>query len=119
VLHPAAKDNLMLKHFHQDTTGVVISLEMVLIVTIAVLAMIVGWSEVAIALNTELNDVSNATGALNQDYSYTGYHSNAPGAVSKSTSSVFGSAFHDQADDCDANNSCDIVCGINSAIKER
>ncbi|QDV19346.1 hypothetical protein Pan153_40110 [Gimesia panareensis] len=58
-----------------DEHGFVISAELVLVMTIAVLAMIVGLSEVAVAVNTELNDISNAIGALNQSYAYTGFSS--------------------------------------------
>ena len=56
----------MLKNFWLDQTGAVVSIELILIITIAVLALIVGWSEIAVAVNTELNDISNAVGALNQ-----------------------------------------------------
>lgn len=108
----------MFKNFYRDASGVIISLEMVLIVTIAVLAIVVGWSEVAIALNTELNDFSNATGALSQDYSFTGYHVGTADPAAKSTSSVFGSLFHDHVDDCDTNKSCDLVCGVGAAQPE-
>ena len=37
-----------------DEAGVIISAELVLVLTIGVLAMIVGLSEVAVAINTEL-----------------------------------------------------------------
>ena len=76
--------------------------------TIAVLAMIVGLSEVAVAVNTELNDISNAIGALNQSYGYTGFSSfNA--AAEKEKSYYFGSSFTDATDDCDLNTTCDLV----------
>lgn len=104
----------MSKCMNRDESGAVVSLEMILIVTIAVMAIIVGWSEVAIALNTELNDISNAAAALNQDYAFTGYRSGSAGAGVKSTSSVLGSAFDDKVDDCDRNTSCDMVCGNNA-----
>jgi hypothetical protein len=100
---------------YRDERGAVISMEMVLIVTIALVAITVGWSEVAIALNTELNDVSNAAGTLNQDYWFTGYHDCDAATTAKPTSSVPGSAFIDQIDDCDSNRSCDLICGITSA----
>lgn len=99
----------MLKAFLNDESGAIVSIEMILIITIAVLALIVGWSEVAKAVNTELNDISNAIGALNQDYSFTGYKS-LGGAGGKPTAEVFGSAFNDTIDDCDTNSSCDLVC---------
>jgi hypothetical protein len=108
----------MSKSIKRDECGAIISMEMVLIVSVALMAIIVGWSEVAIALNTELNDIGNAAGALNQDYWFTGYQSGSTGAVAKPTSSVAGSGFDDRVDDCDLNRSCDIVCGLNSATPE-
>lgn len=96
--------------FHRllnDEYGVIISAELVLILTIAVLAMIVGLSEVAIAVNTELNDFSNAIGALNQSYSFTGFWKFSP----KMCAFVNGSCWIDFIDDCDFNSSCDMVCG--------
>jgi len=99
----------MFRNFWNDECGFVISAELVLVLTIAVLAMIVGLSEVAVAVNTELNDISNAIGALNQSYGFTGFH----GTGSKTKSAVSGSIFKDKdVDDCDSNTSCDLVCGI-------
>lgn len=102
----------MLSKFWNDESGVIISAELVLVLTIAVLAMIVGLSEVAVAVNTELNDISNAIGALDQSYSYTHFTSTkAAGAISNIKSSYAGSRFIDATDDCDANTTCDLVCG--------
>lgn len=97
----------MWKQFLNDEAGFVISAELVLVLTIAVLAMIVGLSEVAVAVNTELNDVSNAIGALNQSYAYTGFK----GTGGKFKSWYAGSKFHDNVDDCDLNTTCDLVTG--------
>jgi hypothetical protein len=91
-----------------DENGFIVSSELVLVATIAVLALVVGLSEVAVAVNTELNDLSNAFGALNQSYSFTGF--SAQGNC-KTKSSFGGSCFTDQVDDCDRNQSCDIVGG--------
>lgn len=92
-----------------DEHGVVVSAELVLVLTVAVLAVVVGLSEVAVAVNTELNDISNAFGALNQSFSYTGFRA-ADGYKTKS--SVEGGFYVDRADDCDCNGSCDLVCGV-------
>lgn len=100
---------------YNDEAGFIISAELVLVLTIAVLAMIVGLSEVAVAVNTELNDVSNAIGALNQTYAYTGFWSGGRG---KTKSYVLGSEFDDAFDDCDKNTSCDIVCGAEGLPSE-
>ncbi|MDB5385408.1 MAG: hypothetical protein JWM11_1054 [Planctomycetaceae bacterium] len=108
----------MLKSFLNDECGAIVSIEMILIITIAVLALIVGWSEVAKAVNTELNDISNAVGALNQSFFFTGFVSGTGAGNSKPTSSVSGSQFVDFQDDCDTNVSCDIVCGLGSVHAE-
>ncbi|QDT28598.1 hypothetical protein [Gimesia panareensis] len=97
----------MLNQFWNDEAGFVISAELVLVLTIAVLAMIVGLSEVAVAVNTELNDISNAIGALNQSYAYTGFRGNG----GKLKSYYAGSTFSDAVDDCDLNTTCDLVTG--------
>lgn len=106
----------MLKNLLNDESGVIVSAEIILVLTIGVLAMIVGLSEVAVAVNTELNDVSNAIGALNQSYSYTGFCAQSNG---KLKSFVAGSCYAgDQIDDCDLNTSCEIVGGQSSIIAE-
>jgi Flp pilus assembly pilin Flp len=102
----------MLNKFMSDESGVIISAELVLVLTVAVLAMIVGLSEVAVAVNTELNDISNAIGALDQSYSYTHFSSSKTGGgVSTVKNSYAGSKFVDATDDCDTNTTCDLVCG--------
>ena len=107
----------MLNKLFRDESGVIISAELALVLTIAVLAMVVGLSEVAVAVNTELNDISNAIGSLNQTYSYTGFRGNDTG-TGKVKSLYAGSKFNDGADDCDANASCDVVCGADSTTTE-
>ena len=98
-----------LNALYKDEAGFVISAELVLVMTIAVLAMIVGLSEVAVAVNTELNDISNAIGSLNQSYAFTGFK--GTDSDGKQKSFVAGSFFTDKMDDCDNNQSCDLVCG--------
>ena len=99
----------MLMKFWNDESGVIISAELALVLTIAVLAMVVGLSELAVAVNTELNDLSNAIGALSQTYGYTGYN----GTADAKTKFIYtGSRFTDAHDDCDDNTTCDIVGGI-------
>ncbi|MBM4074406.1 MAG: hypothetical protein FJ267_02025 [Planctomycetes bacterium] len=107
----------MVRKLWSDESGVIISAELALVLTIAVLAMVVGLSEVAVAVNTELNDISNAIGALNQSYSVTGFigtNGNGGGGKLKSWAlGVLGCGFgySDAVDDCDCNTTCDIVCG--------
>jgi Flp pilus assembly pilin Flp len=106
----------LLHSLYRDETGVVVSAELVLVLTVAVLAMVVGLSEVAVAINTELNDLSNAFGALNQSYSFTGFHATDN---YKTKSFVSGSAYKDRVDDCDLNSSCELVCGSCSIMGEQ
>ncbi|WP_417389712.1 hypothetical protein [Gimesia sp.] len=101
----------MLRALWEDENGFIISAELVLVLTIAVLAMIVGLSEVAVAVNTELNDVSNAIGSLNQSYAYTGFAADTICDDGKHKSHVAGSLFNDAVDDCDLNTTCDLVTG--------
>ena len=55
-----------------DEAGFVISAELVLVLTIAVLAMVVGLAAVRDAVVQELNDLSHAFGAVSQSYNVTG-----------------------------------------------
>jgi len=99
----------MLRRLLSEESGVVLSAELVLVVTVTVLASIVGLSEVAVAVSIELNDLSNAIGALDQSISYTGFTSDK--SVGNEKNVVAGGIFFDETDDCDANTTCDIVCG--------
>lgn len=105
----------MLMKLWNDEAGLIVSAELALVLTIGVLAMVVGLSEVAVAVNTELNDISNAIGALNQSYSYTGFVAKDG---YKGKSFVAGSSFSDGTDDCDRNTSCDLVGGTASVTSE-
>ena len=101
----------MLNKLWNDEVGFVISAELVLVLTIGVLAMIFGLSEVAVAVNTELNDISNAIGALNQSYSFTGFQAYGR---KKDKSDYAGSSWGDNVDNCDKNDSCALVCGLDN-----
>jgi hypothetical protein len=105
----------MLMNLLNDESGVIISAELILVLTIAVLALIVGLSEVAVAVNTELNDISNAIGSLNQSYAFSGFCATGNG---KQKSFFSGSSFTDAVDDCDTNTTCDIVAGANQGAVE-
>lgn len=101
----------MLRQLWNDECGAVISAELVLVLTILVIGVIVGLSEVATAVNTELNDISNAIGALDQSYAFTGFKGTGAGGTGKLKSVTAGSRFTDAHDDCDKNDTCDLVCG--------
>ena len=81
-----------------DEAGFIVSAELVLVATIAVLGMVVGLSEIAINVNNELEDVGSAFGALNQTYNVKGI----TGCGGYRT----GSVFTDNVDECDG--TCDI-----------
>ncbi len=78
---------------NRDEAGFIVSGELILIATIAVLSMVVGLSELSNNVNEELEDVGSAIGALNQSYCY-----HMPRGHK---GSMAGSTFHDRADDCD------------------
>ena len=82
-----------------DEAGFIISAELVLVATIAVLSMVVGLSEVANAINQELEDVASAFGAVNQSYHYNGASGHA--------ACKDGGRYRDSQDFCD--DDCDIV----------
>ncbi|MCA9022092.1 MAG: Flp family type IVb pilin [Planctomycetaceae bacterium] len=63
------------KQFWNDEGGFVLSAELVIILTVAVLAMIVGLSYVQTAVVSEFSDIGTAISSLNQSYSYSGYYS--------------------------------------------
>ena len=95
----------MVKNFLNDECGAIVSIEMIIIITVAVIALVVGWSEVAVAVNTELNDISNAVGSLNQGFAFVGFQ----GTGAKTKSFTFTSGFVDTIDTCDTNTDCDLV----------
>jgi len=70
-----------------DEVGFVISAELVLIATILVIGLIVGLSEVAHAVNNELNDVGDAYGSVNQSFRYGGVQTSQNGSIGSAGSS--------------------------------
>jgi hypothetical protein len=92
----------MLRNFSKlagDENGFVISAELVLVMTIAVLGMVVGLAAVRDAVTQELNDLSHAFGAVNQSYNVNGLKKDkCYGGVH---AFVAGFGFNDTSDDCD------------------
>lgn len=84
----------LLTHLWNDEAGFIVSAELILIATIAVLSMVVGLSELSHGVNQELEDVASAFGAINQTYRYSGLE----GHKGTSTGSLFG----DSEDFCDS-----------------
>ncbi len=97
---------------YKDEAGFVISAELVLVMTIAVLAMVVGLTAVRDAVTMELNDLSHAFGTVSQSYSVTGLRKDKNGGKPHSFISGFG--FNDHADECDCKRIRYVdVCGKN------
>lgn len=86
--------NALCTRLMNDEAGFIVSAELVLVATIAILAMIVGLSEVATNINSELEDIGSAFGNLNQSYQVHGTTGHK-GCAS-------GSSFYDVPDFCDA-----------------
>ena len=96
----------LINNLLNDENGFVVSAELVLIATIAVLGMIAGLSEISFAVNNEMEDVSSAIGSMNQSYYVNGVHSEGKACTA-------GSSFEDDWDDCDSQH--DIVgSGVHS-----
>ncbi len=76
------------QRFLRDESGLVVTAELIMIITIAVISLTAGWGAVSAMLAEELEDVANSVGSLDQSYNYRGI--SAPGHASCS-----GSGFND------------------------
>jgi Flp pilus assembly pilin Flp len=120
----------LVRNFWNDEQGAIISAELVLVMTIVVIGMTVGLSEVAHAVVAELNDVGDAIGSLNQSFAFSGFHGLKTAGWGGGFGGGFGgggfgggfgggggfvkawtpgSSFIDFVDSCD-NNQCMIAC---------
>ncbi len=92
-----------------DEAGLVVSAELVLVLTIGVLSMIVGLSAVRDAINTELDDLTDAFGAVSQTYATKG---TSKASNTGSHARVTGFGYEDRVDDCDCKEIALVdVCG--------
>ena len=82
------------KKLWSDNAGFVVSIELILIATIAVIGLIAGMTSVRDGVVSELSDVAGSVQDLNQSYSFNGVvgHSGA----------TAGSDFQDNLDFCDS-----------------
>jgi Flp pilus assembly pilin Flp len=62
----------MLSKLWKDEAGFVISAELIFVATLLVIGLVTGWVAVRNAVATELTEVANAIGAVDQTYSYSG-----------------------------------------------
>lgn len=96
----------LLKRLWDDEAGFIVSIELILIASIAVLGLIVGLSAVRDAVISELSDVAGAIQDLNQSYVIFG--------VNGHSASTGGSDYHDELDFCDSAN--DVPDDIDNCI---
>ncbi len=89
----------MLNQLWNDEAGLVISAELVLVLTIGVLMLVVGLHAVTKAVNQELGDLASAFGSIEQSFVYDGFVN--PDGERGFHAAVAGSAFRDQQDECD------------------
>ncbi len=83
----------ILNSLWNDDAGFIVSIELILIASIAVIGLIVGLTAVRDAVVAELSDVAGAIQDLNQCYSFNG--------VEGHSGSTCGSDFTDSLDWCD------------------
>jgi Flp pilus assembly pilin Flp len=81
------------RNLWNDENGSIISAELVLVLTILVLGLSVGLSALGTAVNSELEDLAEAFGAVDQSYFFNG--------ARVCTARTSGSSFNDKPDHCD------------------
>jgi len=91
----------MMKKLWNDDAGFVVSAELILIATIAVLGLLVGLASVRDGVTSELSDVAGAFQDANQSYS-------VDGVIGHNANSA-GFDFIDDTDECDDNDQIDGV----------
>ena len=88
-----------MRKLFNDEAGFVVSAELVLVLTIAVLGTVVGLTAIRDSLSQELVDLSDAFGAVSQTFNVTGISKTKNGG--KAHAAIGGFGFNDNADDCD------------------
>lgn len=91
----------LMNQLFNDEAGFIVSAELILVSTIAVLALVVGLSEVSFGINQELEDLGAAFGSLNQSFHVSGLRG-VKGNMS-------GTCFQDRQDFCDHQNDIQAV----------
>ena len=89
----------MLRELLNDDFGMAMSIEYIVIATMALCGTVVGAAALRDALANEWNDLSHAVGALSQTYSYTGIKKSK--LAGKPHAECTGAGFNDDADECD------------------
>ena len=76
---PPIRPSNLLRRFWTDDRGMIVSAELMIIMTIGVLALVTGVSTVTSALNFEYTDIANALTGLNQSYNISGHYAGTGG----------------------------------------
>ena len=89
-----------MRNFWKDECGFLITAELVLLLTIAVLGTVVGLTAFRDSISAEMVDLSNAFGAVDQSFHTAGVAKPRPfpGFIH---AGIAGFGFNDRADDCD------------------
>ena len=85
---------MVLKRLWNDEAGFVVSTELVLLATVAVIGLLTGIVSVGDGVVSELSDVAGAVQEVNQSYSFDG--------VIGHNAATSGTQFNDQLDECDS-----------------
>jgi hypothetical protein len=94
-----------------DESGLVLSAELIIIVTVTVLGLVVGLAQVQSAVVSELRDTAAAVASLDQSFGFTGFR--GCWKFNTATSWTAGSTFIDVFDTClgVGQMTTEIVCG--------
>jgi hypothetical protein len=99
-----------------EESGLILSAELIIIVTVVVLGLVVGLSQLQFAVVSELQDAAAAIASLNQSFGFTGFR----GCFNHGTRASFtaGSTFIDVFDNCigTSGTALDIVGGPSVAV---
>ena len=87
-----------MRKLFNDEAGFIISGELVIVLTIMVLATVVGLASIRDSISAELVDVSNAFAGLDQSFNF---RSISKASTTGNHGQASGSGFNDGADDCD------------------
>ena len=99
----------MLKNLWSDEGGALVSIEILIIATLSICALVVGWSTLRVAVVTELADVAAAVASLDQSYS--------AGSIIGHHAWCASQQFLDEVDSCDTDGPAQIF-GLNSQCVE-
>jgi hypothetical protein len=102
----------------RDESGVVVSAELVIILTVMVLGLIVGLVQVQSAVVTELQGTAAGLSSLNQSFAFTGFHGcqKANFRTSWTSGSFFIDTFGTCVGTAGATTTCEIFAGASTVM---